>query len=399
MKVKVLKTEAEYEAALAQAEQLMDAAPGSSEEEALELWAFLIEAYEAQHVPIDLPDPIEAIQFRMQQEGLTRKDMRKYLGSQSKVSEVLNRKRPLSLTMIRNLHEGLGIPAEVLLQDPGKEISPRRFNHRTFPFGEMFKRGYFSAHVDNLTEAREFAEELLADLFSVFGGHPPDQALCRKSDVPMDENALLAWQARALQLAKGQDLPSFEPAKLDQDFLREVAGLSYYSQGPSMARELLHRQGIHLVLLRHLPKTYLDGACFHAPTGNPVVGLTLRHDRLDNFWFTLLHELAHLRLHLSDNSCAFFDNTEHPLQEDSNPQEAEADLLATESLIPSEAWRQNRSALLHTENADDLIDFAEELRISPAIVAGRVRWESGDFTRFTKLVGNRKVRQQFPDYE
>lgn len=126
MKPKVLKTEAEYEAALQTIETLMDAAPGSPEEEELELFALLVEQYEAEHYPIAPPDPVDAILFRMEQEGLTRKDLIPYLGSASKVSEVLNRKRPLSLTMIRNLHEGLDIPADILLKESSEQRAPAR---------------------------------------------------------------------------------------------------------------------------------------------------------------------------------------------------------------------------------------------------------------------------------
>jgi len=96
----------------------MDARPNSEEEEELELLSFLVEQYEEAHFPIDLPDPVEAIKFRMEQEGLSRKDLTKYLGSLSKVSEVLAGKRSLSLAMIRSLNDGLRIPAEVLLQMP-----------------------------------------------------------------------------------------------------------------------------------------------------------------------------------------------------------------------------------------------------------------------------------------
>lgn len=116
MKPKVIKTGEEYKAALSQMRALMEAAPGSPEEEDLELFAVLIEQYEKERFPIGLPDPVEAIEFRMDQAGLTRKDLIPYIGSQSKVSEVLNHKRPLSVAMIRALHDGLGIPAEVLLQ-------------------------------------------------------------------------------------------------------------------------------------------------------------------------------------------------------------------------------------------------------------------------------------------
>lgn len=124
IKIKILKTEKEYDASLERIEALMDAPPGSAEEEELELLAILVEKYEQEHYPIELPDPVEAIKFRMEQEGLTRKDMIKYLGSQSKVSEVLNYKRPLSLTMIRALNVGLNIPAEVLIQRPEPQTLP-----------------------------------------------------------------------------------------------------------------------------------------------------------------------------------------------------------------------------------------------------------------------------------
>ena len=118
MQPKVIKTEAEYEVALARVADLMDAQPGSPDEQELELFALLVEQYEQEHFPIAPPDPVEAILFRMEQEGLTRKDLAAYIGSPSKVSEVLNRKRPLSLSMIRALHKGLGIPADILVQEP-----------------------------------------------------------------------------------------------------------------------------------------------------------------------------------------------------------------------------------------------------------------------------------------
>lgn len=118
MKPRILKTEADYQAALARVESLMDAMPGSSKEEELELWSLLVERYEQVHFLIDLPDPVEAIKFRMEQEGLRQKDLAKVLPGKNRVSEVLNRKRPLSLGMIRALHQHLRIPAEVLIGTP-----------------------------------------------------------------------------------------------------------------------------------------------------------------------------------------------------------------------------------------------------------------------------------------
>jgi len=120
MKPRVIKTEADYERTLARIEALMDAAPGTPEMDELEVFSVLVEKYEDERYPVDMPDPIAAIRFRMEQQGLTHADLEGYLGSQARVSEVLNGKRALSKEMIRRLHSGLGIPAEVLLQEPGR---------------------------------------------------------------------------------------------------------------------------------------------------------------------------------------------------------------------------------------------------------------------------------------
>jgi antitoxin component HigA of HigAB toxin-antitoxin module len=98
----------------------MEAEPGPAEEDELQLFSLLVEIYEEEHYPVSMPDPIQAIKFAMAQQGLTRKDLEPYIGSPSKVSEVLNGKRPLSLSMVRALEKGLGIPAEVLLQERGE---------------------------------------------------------------------------------------------------------------------------------------------------------------------------------------------------------------------------------------------------------------------------------------
>ena len=114
MDIHPLKTEQDYDAALRVIEALWDAPEGSPEAERLEVLVTLVEAYEATHHPIDPPDPIEAIKFRMEQGGLSLQDLEAYLGRH--VADVMNRKRPLTLAMLRRLHRGLGIPADVLLQ-------------------------------------------------------------------------------------------------------------------------------------------------------------------------------------------------------------------------------------------------------------------------------------------
>ena len=116
MDIKPIRTQRDYKAALAEIERLFDAKPGTPDGDRLEVLATLVEAYEQQHYPMLPPDPVEAIVYFMESRGLSRKDLEPYLGSRGKVSEVLNRKRPLSIEMIRRLHDGLGIPAEVLIQ-------------------------------------------------------------------------------------------------------------------------------------------------------------------------------------------------------------------------------------------------------------------------------------------
>ncbi len=116
MEIKPIKTETDYQATLQEIDRLFDAAPDTPEGDRLEVLATLVEAYENKHYDIPLPDPIEAILYHVESRGLSRRDLEPYIGSRARVSEVLNRKRPLSMTMIRKLHAGLGIPADILIQ-------------------------------------------------------------------------------------------------------------------------------------------------------------------------------------------------------------------------------------------------------------------------------------------
>ncbi len=114
--MKIIKTESEYKKALTKLEMLFNAKPNTPKGDELELLSLLIEKYEQEKYPIDMPDPIEAIKFRMEQMGYTQNDLAKIIGLKSRASEILNRKRPLTLEMIRNLHEKMNIPTQVLIQ-------------------------------------------------------------------------------------------------------------------------------------------------------------------------------------------------------------------------------------------------------------------------------------------
>jgi HTH-type transcriptional regulator/antitoxin HigA len=117
MELKVIKTKKQYRAALSRLEEIFDSKKGSKTADELELLSLLIEKYENESSPIDFPDPIEAIKFRMEQLGYKQKDLAAAIGLKSRVSEILNRKRKLTLDMIRKLHVALGIPTEVLVKE------------------------------------------------------------------------------------------------------------------------------------------------------------------------------------------------------------------------------------------------------------------------------------------
>jgi HTH-type transcriptional regulator/antitoxin HigA len=190
----------------------------------------------------------------------------------------------------------------------------------------------------------------------------------------------------------------FKKGIVNSAFLRDIARFSYLDNGPAIAKEYLEKHGIHLIIVPHLSKTYLDGAAFMLPNGNPVVALTLRYDRNDNFWFCLLHELAHIGRHLTtDKEAIIFDDLDlRGIQSaPKDEREEEADKLAQEALIPNKAWKSiDTGEKIEPEHIKSL---ADRLKIHPAIIAGRIRYEKNNYRLFSSLIGNGEVRKQFPD--
>ncbi|MEC7546178.1 MAG: ImmA/IrrE family metallo-endopeptidase [Pseudomonadota bacterium] len=385
--LKVIKTPDEHNAALSRLDELMDSDPaeGSQVADELELLAMLIEQYEAAAFPVDMPSPIDAILFRMDQQGLKKKDLVPYIGSAPKVSDVLNGKRPLSLTMIRRLHEGLGIPAEVLIQDVERhQHYANDVDFSAYPLAEIRKRGYLPDFTGSLSELKEYAGDHLSAFFASVGMTPqsPSQPMMlrtsahqRSNDKECDAFALQAWQARVLHIAAKQKIEhSYTPGTVTQEWMLELARQSWSRQGPAIAVEYLNKAGIKVIFEPHLPKTYLDGAVCLSDSRQPVVALTLRHDRLDNFWFTLMHELAHIALHFDGNESWFLDDLDAP---SSDPKEDEADALAQEVLIPA---KEISNGLPTTEFEVEAL--ASRLKVTPCIVAGRVRRTAQDYKIF-----------------
>jgi HTH-type transcriptional regulator/antitoxin HigA len=396
MAPKVIKIESQYEAALKRIAGLMDAEPGTPRGDELELWSLLISDYEDRHYPMEMPDPIAAIRFRMEQRGLNQKDLIPYLGSRSKVSEILSGRRSLSMAMIRKLHAGLGIPLEVLVQEsaPAPAQDCADIDWRCFPLAEMVKRRWIPGFAGTARDLLAGAGQWLAPLLLPHDSACLRPALLRqhvRSGSEMDEHALWAWKARVLQLARERKTPSFQRGSVTSELITELAHLSLLDDAPLVARAFLEKMGIILVVERHLPGTHLDGAAMLRSDGTPVVGLTLRYDRLDNFWFTLSHELAHVALHLGQGELrACVDDFE---SESNDPVEMAADHMAQEALIPASEWRdvQAHGGALTPK----VHDVARRLRIHPAIVAGRLRRERHDYRILSRIIGQGKMRDLF----
>lgn len=397
--MKILKTEAEYRAALRELETLAesDPSPRSEDGHKLELLAMLIRDYESKRFPASHPSPLDAIRFRMEQAGLTQRDLIPYLGSRSKVSEVLAGKRRLTLSMIRALHSGLGIPADVLLQDNDPNgVSDDSIVWSKFPLQEMTKRGWVSS---NRSELRNDPATVMRRFLKPLAGNVAVAALYRRTrnartGRSVDRYALVAWTLRVLIRAlEAPPERKYQPKSVDRAFMREVAELSWFSEGPRLAEEFLSRHGVALIVEPHLATTRLDGVAVLSPAGFPVIGLTLRYDRLDYFWFCLMHELVHVARHLGESSDGFYDDLDADAGDDAN--EREADEIAAEALIPKAAWENSPARNLRSPEA--VKHLAERLRIHPAIVAGKIRHASNNFKVLNGLVGHGELKKMFPD--
>lgn len=392
--MKLIKNSKDHAEMLKRLEELMiaDPQPGSKEDEELELLAFLIEDYEKRSVKIPAATPAEAIRFRMEQSGLNQQDLVPFIGSKSRVSEVLSGRRGLTLDMVRKLHEGLGIPLKSLVQGESKEL-PARIDPGCYPVKEMFLRGFFAAVFGtDWHRAKEKAEEMLHSFFRGREGDPIC-ALNRQTTrekTKINVGALHAWRCRVLDQAAALNLPEYDAEALNPAFIKSLTTLSGLAQGPLLARQRLHDVGVAMVIEEHLTGTHLDGAALWHPKGFPVIALTLRHNRLDNFWFTLFHELGHVVEHLNSSAGGGYLDTDIDSRSEKNV-ERQADRFALNAFIPENQW-DRLSALNY---ADEIKAAARKLAIHPAIIAGRLRREANDYRKHRTLIGQGEVKKLF----
>lgn len=395
-KIKVIKTEQDYREALNIAEELIsrDPEPDSAEGEQLNLVTTLIQEYEARAFPVTFPNPIEAIKFRMEQADLKPTDLIPYIGSRSRVSEILSGKRQLTLEMIRALETGLGIPAKVLIQKQGydPESKYERWDIRLVKLMET--RGYFG----KMTLSNYGKAELLQNFFSSREARLQPAGLLRKtsyrSSLRTDRDALQAWMIRVVQKADEMKTPvKYKLGVVDFAFMQSLVKLSSEENGPIRVQDQLRKVGIKVIIEPHLPKTYLDGATILTEKDNPIIGLTIRHDRLDNFWFTLLHEVAHVVRHYDNDFELFFDEK---LQEkdgvefSAEDKEKEADELAEEAILPKAKWEISPAKVIPSAMAAQ--SLANELGINIAVIAGIIRFKHENYYYLTKIVNDEKAR-------
>jgi HTH-type transcriptional regulator/antitoxin HigA len=376
MTIRPIRTNEDYQSALKRAKALF----GQSSQKDLderEVLQALIERWEKSQHSIEAATPAQAIKFRMEQTGLSQRDLIPYLGSKSRVSEILNGQRQPTVDQIRALHQHLGIPVASLIGSFKHEPAVGPSSSSIAAEGALRKLGVMKV------------KENLAGFLSRSKASAPAVAMLRKTrtertNAKTDMAALEAWCGAALVRAERITIKKVrisDPKKA----ARQLAQLSILPDWQDQIVAALHRMGIVLVILEHLPGTFLDGAAMCRGDGVPVIALTLRHDRLDNFWFTLLHEFAHVICHLSPDRQIILDDLDVVSSE---AIEAEADSFARNALIPPAIWKQ----INEESSTEEVLEAAEKAGVHPSIAAGRWRFEHSDYRRFSKLIGRGEVK-------
>lgn len=395
LEIKPIKTTSDHKWALKQIDTLMLKDKLREEDvRNLEVLAILVEKYESEHFPVQLPTPSEAIEFRIDQLGINRTELATTIDfPKSRVSEVLNGKRKPSLDMMRALHEKLGIPANVLLgkveatlPNPCPDI-----DWKSFPITEMFRLGWLGKIKPKADEIETCVRSLMS---AARVSTPQFEGIRFRGAENKEPNpySVNAWLMRAMGEAIGcESGHDFKIDEVGHGFRREIAKLSLYSDGPKRAFRKLNEVGITTIYVPFLKKTYIDGACFKLPSGKPAIAVSLRHDRLDNFWFTLLHECVHVERHLPNESI-IIDETEGSTGAFGNDptMEDEANSLARSALVPDDI-HDELSRVAGNISKSTLQAYARKADVHEAIIAGQVRVMTGRYTHFARLVGQGEV--------
>lgn len=327
--------------------------------------------------------------------GLSQRELAERLGMKEQQVQRYEqeRYRTANLTRLEAVAAALSIRLDTQIELRGRRaLDDMGFDPKRLPIRYMKKRGWLNGlmAIDSVPEADAAAEYVRRS-----GAGTRFRSLHRqnvRAGSTSDEYALLAWKARVLHKAR-EVSASDASDDLSIDFVRSIVQCSVQPNGPALAVSMLRERGVAVVFEDHLPRTHLDGAALLLENNVPVIGITLRYNRLDNFWFVLLHEIAHIIRHRKKLEEGFFDDMDAKDDGGDIVEEREADEYALEWLIPGEVWRA--SLVRFTTSRDAIIQFASRQGVSPAIVAGRIRKErakQGGYRLFSDLVGEGAVR-------
>lgn len=328
---------------------------------------------------LNYSNPGERIAAEIAMRGWMQRDLAHIMGRPiSIVNEIIRGVRAITSETALDLEGAFNIPAADWLKweaeyrlrlekakpNPRKDMADRKRRlYDLAPIGDMISRGWINGASDIVALEKQVLEFLRMDSFDAKQKHAP---LCRSTkSEQMEVPALNAWACRVEQLAERQNVSAFDRQRMD-DCLRELKTLTRIDRQIRDVPATLNKYGIRFVVVPHLARTYLDGATFPV-CKNPVIALTLRFDRIDNFWHVLMHEFAHI---FCQHENTPFDDTNAPQSEDSR--EVEADTLAAEWLLKDAEFKRFAQTTRPYFSRVKIERFAETAGRHPGIVLGRL---------------------------
>lgn len=350
--------------------------------------------------PFIATHPGEVLKDELDARGIRQNDFAKEIDVQkSFLNEIVNGKRPVTADLAIVLEKALGISADYWMKFQSQyEIDKARLKEKNLqriknidiwnfikelvPVNNFKKLGYLTNSIEtDIKRIKEIYDvALIDDLIAKFSSHK-SLSLYRKSEkLLIDEKNMFAWNSIAKYEASQQKVNAFHSENMKA--LKKELGLIFYENQDviELVKKKLKQYGIKLVLIEKFDKTPIDGVSFWSGD-NPAIGLTLRHKRIDNFAFTVLHELGHIELHLTRHKeRSFIDIKKNKIEDHF---EKEANQYAQDALIPSDIWQAIKAT---SSLSDDVIlAYAKQYKIHPAIILGRLCWEKSSFARKTKI--------------
>jgi HTH-type transcriptional regulator/antitoxin HigA len=332
-------------------------------------------------VPARVSSPGRILSRELEARGWTQKDLAEIMGRPHQtINGIIKGNKQITPETAIELAEALGTSAEFWTNLEAKyrlhiaqkethhpsessDIARRSHLYSFAPVAEMVKRGWIQA-----TDSIDELEQQVCRFFEIdrIGESPKLAVNCRQSERQDPETqAQIAWIKRVERVVRDQNLPTFDLAKLEAA-IPEILALSADAENVALVPDKLLSLGIHFAIVPHLSKTYLDGAAFYME-GRPVIALTLRYKRIDNFWFTLMHELGHI---VAGHKGSYLDNIDNL---EVNLEETEANQLAASWLLDEQALNNFVSKTSPYFLAKKLEDFAESQNRHTGILVGRLQ--------------------------